>query len=198
MGDITLSKIAVASLPGRIHLNDLQWLRCYPKWPFIWYGSAAAATLLALHHHWAWWFLAVPLCVMAWLYSVRVREHFRSGDVCPAVVVSTNPLLLAVGTDLGTCFDPYPAIKVIQIPSASLPKQLRHIGARTATVALYVGMIKDGDSWEDFDPRPVGAATCCSRIQAECVDRIPTEVWRNFDLWMSQVQDLRPGLHRLA
>jgi hypothetical protein len=197
MPDITVSDIAQASTPGNIRISRIQWLRCYPGWPLIWLTSLVISLVLTVSHSPLWLILALPLLIMNWLYWVRVREHFGSGDVCPAVVISVSPLVLAVGTDMTTGGDPRPAVKVLRVPVASLTKEQRQIGARIATVALYYGDHK-ADAWEGFDPRPVGSVTTDARIIDAVCARIPEELWSDFYHWKSHVPKLRLGLHRVV
>lgn len=175
----------------------MQWLRCYPKWPVIWLSSFVVSLLLTGYHSTFWLVLTIPLLVMNWLYWVRVREHFASGDTCPAVVISVSPFVLAVGTDMTTGGDPQPAVKVLKVPSAALSKEQRQIGARVATVALYYGE-PGANAWKDFDPRPIGAVSTDIRAICKVCHRIPEELWSDFFHWKSLVPKLRLGLHRVA
>lgn len=195
---LTTDNDTVASTPGKIPLNRFQWFRCYPKWPLIWGLSFLLFLWLALSHGWGWWLPSVPLLMMNWLYWIRVREHFASGDVCPAIVISVTPLVLAVGTDLRKAFDPHPAVKVVLIPSASLPKQFRVVGTRIATVALYRRSQETSSRWSDFDPRPVGAATTRLAVIEDAASRIPESLWNDFDQWRQQVPQLTLGIHYLT
>ncbi len=195
---LTVDNDTVASTPGKTRVNRFHWARCYPKWPLIWGGSFLALLWLALIHGWGWWLPAIPLLMMNFLYWIRVREHFNSGDVCPAVVISIKPLVLAVGTDLTTGFEAHPAIKVIQVPSASLPKQHKVIGTRIATAALYSKGLADAPRWNNFDPRPIGAATTDLAAIEDVARRIPANLWHDFDAWLKQVPKLTLGLHNLT
>jgi hypothetical protein len=192
--NLTVDNNTAASTPGRLALNRLQWFRCYPKWPLIWGVPLLGFLYLAVYHGWGWWFLAVPCLGMNFLYWTRVREHFGSGDVCPAMVISEEPLLIAVGTYMTTGNGNYPVIKVMSVPSASLPRRDRVAGTRLATVALYSGR-GDEPHWRDFDPRPAGAATTNPGMIEEAFDRISEGLWMDFDFWYRQVPELDPGLH---
>lgn len=195
---LTVDNSTAASTPGKIRLNRLQWLRCYPKWPLIWGLSFLAFLYLALNHGWGWWLLAVPLLLMNGLYWVRMREHFASGDVCPAMVISLKPLTLVVGTDLRTGFEKHPAVKVIAVPAASLAAYQKVVGCRLATAALYSRGGPNPARWNDFHPRPIGAATTDRSVIDATLNRIPEDLWQDFDQWCAKVPDLRPGLHYLT
>lgn len=197
MRDLTVDNNSQASTPGRLAASRLQWFRCYPKWPLIWLIALVLFALLSAIHSKGWLFLAVPVLAMNWLYWVRVREHFGSGNVCPAVVISTSPLLLAVSTDLSTGGSPQPAIKVIKVPRASLTMEVVQVGDRVPTVALYSRAPESSDSWQDFDPRPVGSATSDRATVEAVLTRIPEEYWEELHLWKSSVPNLRIGLHRV-
>ena len=194
MSDFTVNNDTAASTPGRLALNRLQWFRCYPKWPLIWGISLLTLVCLTAFHDVGWWVLAALVLLMNSLYWTRVREHFGSGDVCPAMVISVQPLLIAVGTDMTTGSGNYPVIKVISIPGASLPSRQRVVGTRLATVALYNGSL-DEPHWRDFYPRPAGAATTDAGMIDGMMARIPKELWKDFDFWYQQVPELVPGLH---
>ena len=197
MPSITISDSAKASTPGNIRVSRIQWFKAYPVWPSIWAGSLAISSLLLLLYSPFWLVLVVPLLVMNWLYWVHLSEHFNSGNLCPAEVISISPFLLAVGTDMRTGTRSQPAIKVVTVPSASLSKSQKLVGAKVATVALYSGDSKKV-AWENFYPKPVGAVIADSDIVDASISRIPPKFWEEFYSWKALVPELSPGLHRIG
>ncbi len=111
---ITLDDSARASNPGNLEVNLFRWLRHYPKWPVIWFGSLLLFVGLAFVGHWTYWIIALALLVMNLLYWQRVRDHFRHGDANPAIILSLKPMLIAVSADLSKGAGKYPAIKIIK------------------------------------------------------------------------------------
>src|SRR5579871_1683077 len=105
---------SVAGHPGQVRVNYLRWFFHRPTWPLLWAGLALLCLAGALYLHWSWWIPTVLLLPWNFLYWVRVREHFWRGDANPGLVVSVDPLLIAVATDLTKGMGTYPAVKIFR------------------------------------------------------------------------------------
>ena len=156
----TLNDSAQASNPGNIKVNLIRWMRFYPKWPSILFGSFALFLMLAIFIHWGFYLLAVPALILSWMYWRRVQDHFAYGCVNAGVVVSTQPMLIAVSTDLSKGIGEYPAIRIIEKSLPAACNQPPQIGSMLPLVALYQPSPDVRlPHWESFDPRPVECAT---------------------------------------
>jgi hypothetical protein len=191
----------VASNPGRTSLNPLAWFLSYPVWILFWIIGLAGFTFLAWRFHKGFAAGSAVFVLGNLFYWMRVRAHFMHGCVCPGVVVSTNPLLIAVATDL-SCAPPasHPAIKVIEASLGRISGKVPEVGVRCATVALYDPPDQQVQgSWSDFDPRPIETATWSSSGRAQVLASIAVKDWNELDGWLKRVpKPYRPGLFRIA
>ncbi|WP_230655636.1 DUF3239 domain-containing protein [Psychrobacter sp. I-STPA10] len=142
----------VASNPGQISVS-----------PFVWYrhhvvmGGIIALILLAILCLCV--FVDVKFVVLFAIFAIvhqlnftRIKEHFYYGDSNGGIVLATNPILVAVYTNLSKGFGYYPVIKIIECPTL---KDL-NIGDRIATVALYQASTNQQlPHWINFEPLPV-------------------------------------------
>ena len=195
---ITVNRETTASNPGRARINALRWVCHYPKWPLIWASSLAINlfAVLALSH----WFLLplVPVLGLNALYWVRVKEHFRYGDTNPGVVISINPILIAVATDLTQGVGSYPAVKVFRIRSNRVMGVEPQPGTRLPTVALYT---RSHDPkcphWSDFDPRPLEFATGDKEVIDRAMASFSEADWLRLETAIQKLPDTKPGLYLL-
>ena len=90
----------------------------------------------------------VPSIMVNFIYWLERKEHFKSGDSNPGLVIQTNPTLVAVATDLRKSSGSYPVVKIIKVPLNNLK-----VGTRVVTVAHYGESINPNTShWIDFYP----------------------------------------------
>jgi hypothetical protein len=155
----TLDDSARASRPGNLRVNRWRWFRHYPKWPMIWFSSLAFFVVMACLVHGSFWIFATLLLAMNWLYWQRVSDHFRHGCANPAIILSLQPMRIAVSTDLTKGVGNYPVIKIIQKSLPTACGQQPRVGTLLATVSLYFPSSEEEPHWSDFDPRPIDCAT---------------------------------------
>ncbi len=104
------------------------------------------------------WFTIAPLRDRLVFLVVHIREWFLHGCVNPAIVICTNPPLVAVCTDLSTGKIQHHAIKILPQPLRWTKNGVPPVGTRLASVALYQGSLEKS-SWEDFHPIVVDCVT---------------------------------------
>ncbi|MDA1049675.1 MAG: DUF3239 domain-containing protein [Planctomycetota bacterium] len=184
----TLDDSARASNPGNLQVNPFRWFRHYPKWPMIWLCSFVFFVALASLVHWSFWVVALLLFAMNWFYWQRVRDHFRHGCANPAIIVSMEPTLIAVSTDLTKGIGEYPVVKIIEKSIPAACGQVPQVGSRLPVVALYEPSPDDElPHWADFDPRPIDCATGnLDAIQA-VMSTFTEDDWNELKLWLRQV-----------
>lgn len=125
----------------------------------------------------------------------EVRDHFRVGNVNPAVVVSVDPYLVAVYTDMTMGAGSWPAIKILRQPLDRMAGGPPSIGQRLATAAMYTGHPLLG-RWSDFDPRIVNCATCNTDDIQRVFASIPPHEWQALDAGLRTLVKInRPGLY---
>lgn len=184
----TLDDNSRASNPGNFRPSLLRLCRHYPLWPAIWGSFLIFSLIMAWNHHWLWWGAAALLLGINLLHYVRLREHFRYGCVNPAVVLSLNPPLIAVASDLTMGQGAYPVIKIISksLPTANgLPPQT---GSRLATVATYqFPLDKSQAHWADFHPRPVDCASGDPAVLEKVMASLADNDWDELISWLKQI-----------
>lgn len=129
----------------------------------------------------AFW-LAVPiLIVIAVKKRNSVCGFFRNADANPGVVVSVDPLLIAVATDLRVSSDvgTYPAVAIIEAKLPSIDGQPPKIGMKVPTVCWYASPFADDpDHWSSFEPWPVQYATANQKDIERVLKVCSQEQWR--------------------
>jgi len=190
---------SAASSPGRLRISHLKHWLSFPLWPTLWLGLLLLVTMAGLLIHWALLILAMPLAGLLWLYWWIQRAKFISGCTNPAMVVSLDPPLIAVLTDLALS----PAgtrwhyIKVLEQPLNSMTGELARVGQRLATVATY----RKGNSnehWNDFSPVVVNCVTWSIGDIARVFSTLTSGDWQDFDCALRQIPPpLSAGLYKV-
>lgn len=195
-----MDQVSVASNPGDVHVKFIHWAfrNIKVRWLLIlllWSIGSAFRVHLGL--------LVIPL-FLAWIVRKRWLEHseyFQFGCVCPAVIVSTQPLLMAVHTNLEREIE-YPAIKVIDIAQfggnlLNIGKGKFSIGDRLPTISVYVDDDTVSTHWIDFYPHPVALATGDRLLIAQRLESIDEEDWDKLEQWIAQNNSFSEGLYPL-
>jgi hypothetical protein len=172
----TLNDSARASNPGRVKVNFLRWFQYNPIEPLCWFVALLGFVLLAWFVHWGFWVAVVIFGSFNFVYWMEVRERFLYGCANPAVIVSMDPMLIAVASDLAKSFTSYPVIKIAQkrVPTAwNKPPAL---GSPLPMVSLYHGDPKNElPHWEDITPEPVECATGEGTLQTNSTRLLHSE-----------------------
>lgn len=193
----TLDNSARASNPGGLRVNPFCWLRHYPAWPLVlFFGFWALVVLAWLVNREQLWGLAVAALAVNGFYWKRLREHFRYGDANPGIVVSLEPMLIAVATDLTKGAGQYPVVKIFNKRLPTIDGQRPRLGARLATVALYEGSSDKSPHWSDFDPLPAQCATGDQAALERIMNSFTQRDWDRLNSWLAHVpQPFRRGLY---
>lgn len=122
------------------------------------------------------------------------------GCANPGVVVSLNPMLIAVSTDLTKGEGQYPAIKIIRKNLSTINGRKPIMGTKVATVSLYsAGFDKNAPYWNDFYPLPVDCATGDSKVYRTVMNSFTDDDWAALRNGLSQVsRPLQKGLFYIA
>jgi hypothetical protein len=178
---VSAGETTFASIPGNIDLQFLRYIRYFP-WAVAIPGGLALITIacafvFGFKQPWtglAAIGLAAILAQLALLYRDG-QTHFRHGCVNPAIVIRTNPLVIAVYSDLSTSDENFhPAVKVMRHPR--LRSDQFQAGDRCATVSLYSGNFAK-PKWKNFNPLLVNVATDDMEVVAISMARIPEDEW---------------------
>lgn len=193
----TMDDSTVATNPGQIDANLFCWFRHRPIWPILWAGTLIGSIVLTFLVHWLFGLLVLFFVVANLFYWTRIKEQFRSGCACPGMVVSLNPTLIAVATDLSQGIGQFPAIKIVKMSLSNVAGQLVQIGTRVPTVAGYQKSIDASlPHWSDFYPEPVDFVTDDPDEVARVLASFSNDDWRELDDWLKQVpQPYQRGLY---
>lgn len=196
---LTFDSSARASSPGNVSISVLVWLVHYPRWPLLLFAMLVASLVLVLRAPFAGLMVAGFLILPNWLYWRRIKEHFLHGDANPGLIVSVDPMLYAVGTDLTKGEGRFPVVKVVR-------KRFRPVcspatvGARIMTVALYQASAEPEDvalpHWVGFDPRPIDCATRDRDQIDKALASVDDQRWAWLQAALEEVpQPYRPGIY---
>jgi hypothetical protein len=217
---VTVDRNTAAYLPGRLPVQMDVYRRCFPieayVMPFVLTvaGAGLIMTAVALPieaaARGAYWpvkfvlFTAGVGATLLWRglkMLTGVREHFDHGCVTPAVVVSENPYLIAVYTDLSTYHGmSWPVIKIEAQPLEKARGPRPAVGDRLPTVSLYYGNARQSH-WTTF--KPIAAA--CVTDDAAQVERLLAaldahpDTWRKLERYLPQVpRPFEPGQYNVG
>jgi len=192
------SREAMASNPGRVPVHYWHYFRCFPRYPLV-LACLMLVFIAAAFWHWGFWAGFVVLLVANYLYWSGARWQGLYGDVNPAVVVSTDPYLVAGFTDLGTGPREHgPAIKVGRQPLQRMTGGPPALDTRLATVATYFGSDK-ASHWDDFFPEVVNCLTTDAKVVARTLATILDDEWEQLDEGLKKVpRPYKPGLCKLG
>ncbi len=142
------------------------------------------------------WFFIAPWRDRLLFLINHIREQFLYGCVNPGIVVSTNPPLVAVCTNLSTGKIQHHVIKILPQPLRWLKNGVPSVGTRLASVALYQGSLHKA-SWDDFHPIVVDCVTG-NRADIKRVFQSISEVeWQTLEVGISYLRTKKPGLYSL-
>lgn len=185
-----------ASNPGKFQASILQYAKAYPKWPFVWFGGLAISLLLCIA---TLWFLIVAafFAFSSWFYCSRLKSQFVAGCVNPGIIVSLQPPLVAIYTDLTKGGNEFPVVKLEAHPIHRMSTGAAEKGQKVTTVAFYESMEDELEHWTDFTPRLTACATTDRRVIQKQLKSIESEDWASLKSALSQVpKPWTAGLYR--
>lgn len=143
------------------------------------------------------WAALVGCAVVLWTILRARKAKFRAGDVCPGIVISDKPWMVAVLTNMAADEGrPRPVIKILRQPLGRMAGGAPQIGARVAAVAWYQGPPKGG-AWRDFMPDVVN----CGSDDLPGIERVLSSIrqaeWAELEAGLAQLPDKKEGLHWL-
>jgi len=203
-----------ASNPGEVPMNPLRWWRHQPLWPALGIGFTVLIFALCLGLSMAgkkasitnkrggetplWIFGPAGLLTVGF-YTWNSSRKLQSGDANPGVVVSLNPTLIAVATDLTQGGGEFPAVKILRINLTHSGDQPLELGSPVPTVATYAqSPIKDAGHSGDFYPVPAEYATGDQQVIQRLLDSFSPDHYRLVEHALEQLQQpYRPGLYAL-
>ena len=192
------SSNSAASNPGMMRVSYWRHFVAYPKWAFIWTVMLLASIGLVVCVSW----FSIPLVLFSlwtsWMYWTRVKTQFIAGCVNPAMILSVNPRLVAVHTNLTQGGgNEYGVIKIINAPIHRMVSGPPQEQQRIATVSFYEGAVEEIDHWTDFSPKLAACVTSKPNDAQRLLDSIDEADWLELNRALKQVpRPYAPGLYR--
>ncbi len=203
-----------ASNPAKLPFNPLCYWRYNPNNAAIAFGFAivviATWGILVWTGHKAsiptkdggetpiYWFAFGALATLGFYTYLKSRK-FKTGDANPGVIVSLDPTLLAVHTDLAKDEIEFPAIKIVRTRITSVNGKPFKVGTCIPTVSQYLDSAgRDAMHWGDFEPEPAAYATS----DEDSINRLASTFGKDqFDLLSKSLKQIprpfEPGLYAL-
>ncbi len=189
---------SAASNPGRLSVDWGRYSWCFPLWPVICFVGTPVALALAIAVHWAFWILAVIVLVLDFAWWMRTRMHFVGGCINPGKVVSVDPPLIAVYTDLTKGGPRHPVVKILPHPLRRMARGPFREGQRIATIATYEPGDEEQPHWKDTYPIAVQCATSSRREIERVTESLDAEDWQTLDAALEEVpRPFEPGLYQI-
>lgn len=187
---------SAASNPGMLRVSYWRHFLAYPKWALIWhFGFLGSVALTVLHPAFVLLIAFFGFAIVK--YWQRVKTQFIAGCVNPALILSVNPPLIAVGTDLRQSANSYLVVKVLAAPIHRMVDGPPSEKQRIATASFYGGAEEELDRWTDFYPKIAASVTSDSREVKRMLRSIEKEDWDELAEGILQMpQPPEPGLYR--
>lgn len=122
------------------------------------------------------WFFYIPFAVyfiFEGLSLLKERDMFKSGDLCPAIVLSESNMTIAVLSDLSCGVGKFPIIRVKKV---NLPVKYRKEGTMIPIAGGYYNTGKYLH-WNCFNPLPIPSGTKDESLIEEKKKMIPPLEW---------------------
>jgi hypothetical protein len=192
-----------ASNPGNLEVSLVKYFLCFPLWPsvFVLCCLAGAVVVALWPSSWTGGIALAPI-LLAWAQWGATKNSFRKGCVCAGVVVSTDPYLIAVLSNLR--FSPdvpeRNVIKILPQPLARMTGGPPDPETRLATIAMFQMSPTEQDKasgyFIDFHPKVVNCVTYNQKDIDRVLGSIPVEEWNDLDCGLKEVpRPYQPGLY---
>ena len=144
---------STASNPGRLRVNPVRYVRAFPLRFWFWVGALGLGVLLGWLLH---WLVLVPFGALAGWQLLRLRRdvrfQFLGGCINPGKVVSLDPPLVAVSTDLDSGGGGFPVVKVLRQPLALMSTgkpEVTLVGGKRLRIpeSHFLTDARDGLAW---------------------------------------------------
>lgn len=191
----TISDDTYATNPGNSKINPLVWMRYDVINILRIHLPIFIIIFLSLQVSYVFIFVGIPILYKIIFYWIRQKEHFQSGDSNGGIVVSVNPNLVAVTTDLTKGFGEYPVVKIIKCYALKNVQLNDYI----PTVALYTPGEDDNlPHWIDFNPIPLSFATSDRKVLQSAMNSYTKNDWRILKKRIDEInKPFKVGLYKV-
>lgn len=200
-----------AAFPGMVRMSYWRYIRMFPKGTVYAALSIVLSLLLTIYVHILFGILLLGALAYLVLHIMLLRAAkscFVSGCINPGAIVSLEPPLIAVATDVGLSGD-CPVMKVLPHPIRAMTGGTGHVGQRIGTVASYITSSVNlatlsldhdniGNHWTDFDPTAIECGTSDAGEIKRVLDSITADRWEMLNEGLKQIpKPIQRGLYRI-
>jgi hypothetical protein len=105
--------------------------------------------------------------------------HFAAGDLSPGIVVSMNPCMVAITSDLSMGGPSYPIVKVLELPLDEHPSMTFQTGSRVPMATVFQHPPSEQvKRWVDCNPEPIAFATDLETAVEQCTLLLDEQEWQ--------------------
>jgi hypothetical protein len=184
----------LASNPGRLSLNFLQWI----KMNFLSVSRKIILLmlvfLLMIKVHWLFGIVFIGLVLHNAWYWFMVYNKFKGGDVNPGKVISVDPDLVAVATNMSKSMGNYPILKIVK---TTLTKHEKEKGVFIPTIALYKDNPYMYPFWAEFHPVPISHGTTDKAVLKARFETFTSEEFKRIEAYLKEVNSLKEGTYKV-
>ena len=184
----------IPSLQGNMKINYWQWIKTHPKNTIYSIGALIISFFLMIKVHWIFTIVFIAALLYNLWYWITVRNKFKGGDVNPGKVISVNPNLVAVATNMRKYDGNYPVLKIIE---TKLSKDEQKVGTIIPTVALYNDNPHDYPFWAEFSPVPVSLGITDKKTINHLLSQFTDDDINTLNEYIKQVPEHKKGIYKI-
>lgn len=191
---------SAASNPGMLRISMFKFTMSFPTWPIVWTSLLLVSILVTVFWSWCCIVLVMMFGLINFYYWRLVRGKFVGGCVNPGVVVSLDPPLLAVVSDLNKGGDatPWNYVRVVPQPLLSMTGGPPQIGQKLPTVCLYTPGDDNSPHFEMLSPTCVNCVTWSRHDIGRLFSSIQPSEWQELQEALKLVpQPPAEGLYKV-
>ncbi len=182
-----------------VHITpDLERLAMYDEYPakvrkqklkhLLWFVVFAAPTVFLITKGYIWWSV-LPGIISLWnlymfflLRNASPQAVYEHGLLCGAVIVSENPLQIALMAEMQTNDNAPVCWGVKRFDVKELPLHNIAKGERVPCAVMFGGKLPFAGVWSEMEPHPVCWATADMSILTQATKVIGENEWRTLEL----------------
>ena len=131
----------VASNPAAVRVSLLRYWYCYPLWLTVCLAGAIVSSLVGYFLHYSFFVTAAVFAITLVLIMTSAVSAGRNGNLGSAVVISTNPYLIATYLEMSkTRGEQWPAIVITRAPLARAIDGPYEVGRKLPVICTYLDM----------------------------------------------------------
>jgi len=184
----------MAEFQGDMSLSVVQWIRFNTFTVLKNIGWIAIGFFLMKNLHWGFGIVLIGAILYNVWYWFMQKNKFKGGDVNPGKVLSVNPTLVAVATNLTKYGEDYPILKIIE---TKLPEEDNILNNIVPTIALYNDNPHGYPFWSEFHPVPVIHGISDKNKIESIMSQFSKDKFEMLDRYIEQVKIKESGIYKI-